>query len=286
MILRPHRIAAVVVLYNPDCDLISNIQSYLNQVDKLYIIDNSDKNLESEIRRIKSSVPIFYKFNNSNIGIAAALNIGINESMKEGYDYILTMDQDSSASELMVERLYSIIVASNKNGIVAAYHFDPTVDKKESLIKTEEILFTMTSGNLLSLEAVKTVGDFWEELFIDHVDHEFCLRLNKFGYRVIKTNFTLVHHKLGQLVKHSLFNHTLWSTNHPPIRLYYRFRNRFFVKDRYKKDFPKYIKIDNKNIFFELLSIFLFETNRIAKLKMIIKGYIHYKYNILGPYQY
>jgi len=36
------KIAAVVVLYNPDKNILKNIDSYINSVDKVYVIDNSE----------------------------------------------------------------------------------------------------------------------------------------------------------------------------------------------------------------------------------------------------
>ena len=44
------RVAATVILYNPDeISLLLNISSYINDVDKLYVIDNSDFSLSSKI---------------------------------------------------------------------------------------------------------------------------------------------------------------------------------------------------------------------------------------------
>lgn len=34
-------LAGVVVLYNPGSDIVSNIKTYIDNVDKLYLIDNS-----------------------------------------------------------------------------------------------------------------------------------------------------------------------------------------------------------------------------------------------------
>ena len=37
------KLAGVVVLYNPDQKVIQNITSYINEVDVLYLVDNSSK---------------------------------------------------------------------------------------------------------------------------------------------------------------------------------------------------------------------------------------------------
>jgi len=52
----------------------------------------------------------------------------------------------------------------------------------------------MTSGNLLNLHAVKQIGGFSEDLFIDRVDQEYCLRLRMNNFRVIQVNFVVFDH--------------------------------------------------------------------------------------------
>ena len=34
--------AAAVILFNPDLNVIDNLKTYINQVEKLYVIDNSE----------------------------------------------------------------------------------------------------------------------------------------------------------------------------------------------------------------------------------------------------
>ncbi|MBE0572452.1 MAG: glycosyltransferase [Ignavibacteriaceae bacterium] len=279
-------IAAAVVLFNPEPKVIENIYSYLEQVDVVYMIDNSNYINDEIVNKMKVLDKIRYTWNGSNLGIAAALNTAAEQAIHDGFNFLLTMDQDSKASIDLISKLYPIIISSDDIGIVAAEHFDPEVHEVSERKETKEILFTMTSGNLLSLSAFKIVGSFLNELFIDHVDHEFCLRLRKHGYRIIKTNETYIYHKLGQAVKKRIFKLKFCPSNHPPIRLYYRTRNRFYVDKLYRSLFPDYLKIDRKNLIRELIEIYLFEKDLWQKSKMILRGYIHYKKNILGKYNY
>ena len=175
--------AGVVVIYNPELNVFDNISSYVNQVSKLYIIDNSHGINNTLVERLKCFKTAEYIYNNSNIGIAAALNIGARKATTEGFDFLLTMDQDSVASSEMVKTLTEVMVSSDKIGIVAAEHVNLDVREIPKEKFTTEILYTMTSGNLLNLAAYLAAGGFKEELFIDHVDHEYCLRLNSRGFK-------------------------------------------------------------------------------------------------------
>ena len=90
------KICGVVVWYNPD--KVSNIKSYLNHLDKLYIVDNSNNN---NFELTKNLGEITYIPLLCNKGIAYALNVGLKKALDEKYDFILTMDQDSEYEEGM-----------------------------------------------------------------------------------------------------------------------------------------------------------------------------------------
>ncbi len=280
------KVAAVVVLYNPDASVIENINTYADQVEKLYVVDNSetaDKEFwENEILRNKNTE---YYCNNSNIGIAGALNIGARKAISDGYEYLLTMDQDGKAAAGMVVKLAELMDASSKTGIAVPEHVDADLHEIPAEEINKEILYTMTNGNMLRLSAFQKIGGFLEELFIDHIDHEYCLRMNKNGYKVIKTNKTFVYHKLGKAAKKKIFGINLYPTYHPPVRLYYRTRNRFYVDSIYKTVFPGYVREDRKHMLRELLDIILCEKDLRNKIKMVFTGYIHYKKKLFGKFE-
>ena len=277
--------AAAVILFNPDLNVIDNLKTYINQVEKLYVIDNSETYCDPVIEKIKSLNNPDYTFNKSNLGIAAALNIAANKAIKEGYEYLLTMDQDSKASPGMVSKLREIMLSAENIGIVTADHTNPELHESSIEKRTEEILYTMTNGNLLNLKAYQATGDFLEPLFIDHVDHEYCLRLNKNNFKVIKTNQAIVYHKLGSEKRKKLFSINFYPTYHAPVRLYYRTRNRFYIDRMYKKTFPHYVREDRKHFFRELIDMIICEKELLKKISMIIRGYLDYRKNILGKFQ-
>lgn len=279
------RIAALVILYNPDKNILENISSYINQVEKVIIVDNSE--LSNEVLLSNATFKNFeYIFNNSNIGVAAALNLGAKMAVDQGFDYLLTMDQDSKADEAMVFKLLVLMQSSDRIGIVSAEHYDKDIHNpiKPENFFVKNVLSTITSGNLLSLNAYKITGGFLDQLFIDHVDHEYCLRLNQKNYKVIKTNEVLVFHKLGDSNRKKFFRWIFFPSHHSPLRLYYRTRNRFFVDNLYRKSFPEYVKRDRRNFIRELFEIVAFEKNVWQKIRMILKGYVDCKKNRFGKY--
>jgi len=281
------KIAAVVILYNPELSILENIKSYIDQVEKLYVVDNSEASNESLIQEIKSFSKIEYIPNKYNIGIAAALNIGARKAIEKGFDYLLTMDQDSETPPRMVANLLNCFSEDLKIALVSPLIKHQTgrniIQSTEKVC--EQIYTAWTSGNLLDLNIFKLSGGFKEELFIDYVDHEYCLRLNKMGYKIYRCNKTFLKHNLGKIEEINLIFRKVYPTNHSALRLYYRTRNRFYVKKIYKNIFPEFFKQDDKDFWKSFLKIILFEKKRIKKIKFMLQGYHDFRKNIFGKYK-
>ncbi len=276
-------IGAVVVLYNPDQSVIGNIQTYIRQLSKLYVVDNSEVCNNKIIETIKVFDNSTYIFNGENLGIAKALNIGAEEAIKDGFKFLFTFDQDSKATPRMIETMISFLKENDYSsiGILSPFH-DNKGYKKPPNKKITAVSNIATSGNLLNLDAYKQVGPFIDELFIDYVDVEYCLRLNNSGYKVIRLNDAILIHNLGNIVKRRFLFRKVAVTNHSPLRLYYKTRNRFYVLRKYKYKFPLFSIYNFFRLFMETLKVVCFESERIEKIRMMIKGYSHYKKNNFG----
>ena len=68
------KLAGIVTLYNPTDKDISNIDTYLDDIDVLYVIDNTEGKDNKD--RIPKSSKIKYFFKNENKGVGYALNKG------------------------------------------------------------------------------------------------------------------------------------------------------------------------------------------------------------------
>ena len=281
-----YNVAAVVVLYDPEISVLDNLNSYINQVDKLFVVDNSDKINRQLIEKIKCLNKTEYIWNKTNIGIAAALNIGTKKAMEEGFEYLLTMDQDSEAPPLMVSNLLECFSQDHKIALVSPLLHHP-IGRNVAYRNTkpcEQVLFVWTSGNLLKLNIFKMIDGFKEDLFIDYVDHEFCLRLNNMGFKIFVCNNTILKHNLGKIKEINLFFRKVYPTNHSALRLYYRTRNRFYVKKIYKNIFPEFFKQTSKDFWMSYLKVILFEKSKLKKIKMTTLGYLDFKRNKFGKY--
>ena len=268
-------ICGVTVLYNPTEEIFENINSYLKELDKLYIVDNSEeKNEKLKNKIIEFSSKIKYIKLNGNEGIAKALNIAKNKAIKEDYDWLLTMDQDSKFENEDFSKMLDLVKKNFKKNIAIFSPFHKTIGSNYENKKIIEKDTVMTSGNLLNLKIAKKIGDFEEKFFIDEVDHDYCYRIRKANYKIIVLNEVILNHGLGNIKKYKIF----LVTNHNYIRRYYITRNRLYMIKKYS--FLKKIYI--KNIIKDLIKIVLVEKDKIKKLKMIYLGIKDFKNNTTG----
>ncbi len=272
------KFAGMVVLYNPDESVIDNIETYIDKMDILFAIDNSETVDEDFIQELKKNKKILYIPNNCNLGIAAALNTGVRCALDRGYKWLFTFDQDSKASPTMIKSMIDFLNDNDTSniGILSPFHSYNDYRPPPNNSRYSDVLIVPTSGNLLNLNSYIRIGPFLEKLFIDYVDIEFCLRLHLHGYKIIRLNTAILLHKLGELKKKRFLHRYIAVTNHNAERLYYRVRNRFYVIHKYKIKFPAYCIKVLKQTLGDVIKILMFENNKLSKFKMMLLGFIHF----------
>ena len=281
------KLVGIVVIFSPSDDQILNITKLASGLNLLIVVDNT----ESEVGSLKScefpdNVQILI---NGNLGgIAGALNLGIKRAIAlVGECVLFLLDQDSCLPNKFFRNQYAFAVHNNKK-IVAPKYYDInsktygnyTKLKKWTIVNimgdkaTEpfEVTFAITSGTLIFSSLFKEIGFFREDYFIDHVDSEFCVRLQKHGYYILINTELIFDHAIGKRILKKFCGINFKPNFHPPIRRYYAVRNSLFMIFEYYKIFPSIIWLIFLRIGYEYLGIILFENNKIVKLKALIFG--------------
>lgn len=276
------KISASVITYNPDIELLKkNIASFIDEVDEVYIIDNKSSNA-SLLQDISSHPKVKIHYLQENLGIAKALNIGLDFAEKSKSRYFLSMDQDSYFAKNSVEKLKNAF--KDKMAIVSPSMHDMTSGFEENQAQTQTQAYVTTvisSGALCRVEALKKVGGFEDKLFIDAVDFDMCYKLLKNNYKILKLNTVFLNHTLGDSKSINFLGKPTLITNHSALRRYYQIRNSFYMVKTHFKSFPTqmlgYVFSNLKTI----LLILLYEKNKSSKFRFIISGI---KDGILGNY--
>lgn len=272
------KLAACVVLYNPDKSILGNIRSFLPFVEKVVAVDNSETRWQA-YESVVSVEKIDVVSMGGNKGIASALNVGCSRLINEGFDVVLTMDQDSifplEDAESILREVETLIGAYSIVGL----NFNSTGSGEPSEIV--ETKYWLTSGNFVDLRAFERTGGFDSRLFIDYVDIEFGHKLKLAGLKVCYLkNFSLSHF-IGNPIEVRLFGKTFYAMNHPPIRYYYRYRNSRFL---YGTDRRFYKSKYYHEILVNIPKMLLFEPCKIEKLRMLFRGLSDGRRGRLGPY--
>ncbi|NQQ99221.1 glycosyltransferase [Streptococcus suis] len=239
------KVAAGIVLYNPnDRERLDDcIDSILNQVDKLYIYDNSTEKLDY-------SFPdkVSYKTKGTNVGIAFALNELMSMADQDGYNWIITMDQDSIMPQGIVQQYLKTIEEEDRKLAIVCPQVIDKRRKYMNLNHTEEKEYVeecITSASCTSIMAWKAIGGFDEWLFIDLVDNEFCKRLIVSGYKILRLNFLVLDQEFGNIEPKSEKIQNFW------INLSKALNNKNIAKFSYKKIVdPKRVYYTSRNIIY------------------------------------
>ena len=282
-------IFGVLVTYHPDKGLRERVKNIRQQVDKLLIVDNkSAPECIDMIRKISADFDVDVIENESNLGIAEALNQGFKyaERIGDRYRWVLTLDQDSYCYPTLIEQLtsaYDHCPFKDEVGIIGTNYQEKTTARNLHDTSAddvwEEVKNLPTSGCITSLTAFSEVGEFRKEFFIDYVDTEYCMRLRDKGYRVlIAPKIGMVHplgyYRVSKLYK-LIFGESM-VTSYPPLRHYYWTRNGVtLIRENFRRETSWSLHEAYYLLFRRVITVLLFEDKKIMKIGNIALGVWH-----------
>jgi rhamnosyltransferase len=216
--------------------------------------------------------------NGTNLGIAAALNIGVREARAKGCSWVALFDQDSRVEVGFLKSMLTAFEKApdpSKVGIVCPVYQDTSTGIAFPIQRSRSgnILSAMTSGSLIPIRLFDCVGTFNESLFIDYVDIEFCVRSRRAGYSIFQSPQAVLHHSLGRITRHRLLGRWFASTNHSAPRRYYITRNRSWVLWQFKRDWS-WSSSEFHSALRDTVKVFLVEKDRLAKMKNMMLGFV------------
>lgn len=282
------KLVVVVVWYKPNEQQTKQLHQFVEADLHTVIVDNS-ANDNSALLSTLVTEKITYLPLHENRGIAAALNCGCHTAKSLGATWVLTMDQDSLFAPNDIVRFVDLANAyTGKNEVAIFVPFHNTRGKiPPNLPRYTLREATMTSGNLLSMSIFEKLGNgFLEELFIDAVDDEYCFRVKRNGYDIVRVNDIILAHPLGEIVKaHCLF-FTKKIYTHAPLRFYYITRNSLHLADLYPEQRKRLRKLRNKALRKTLKRTIVYHyPKKWQILRYTIRGIIDYKRGIFGKFQ-
>lgn len=235
---------AVVVLYNPDIELISRqFDSFSGQVSSIVYIDNCSHNIdEVEVffKKICNGNNISIIYNSENKGLGFAQNQGIKLAQEKNASHVLILDHDSVLMPDFVSNLLSVETKLlHQNIKVAALgpiyinvktneiypitkYYGPFIKRIIPDKDTVEASFLISSGCLIRMHAINIIGLMNEDLFVDYIDVEWSYRARNKGFKLFAVPSSKMSHTVGDR-RMSILGRTI--SVHSPIRRYFLTRN-------------------------------------------------------------
>jgi GT2 family glycosyltransferase len=179
------------------------------------IFDNSS---QSHRVAIELNLPVLYKHDPANPGLAGAYNFALNLAQEGRFEWLLLLDQDTSLTrEFILEVIESIDLLAGRSDVAAIVPkllvngriFSPAAHFIEQLrhqykrsnhavvLDTVGVqhrrLFAYNSGAALRVSALRAIGGFPQEFWLDYLDHAVFHALHTSGYRVYVMHTQIPH---------------------------------------------------------------------------------------------
>jgi rhamnosyltransferase len=290
----------VVVTYHPEPEVAANVAVMVQQCGRVIVVDNGSA--EADLAPIAAITGVNLIALDRNEGLAAALNVGLERASELGFAWAVTLDQDSRPEAGMVQALWAMHLAHPVAAVVAPRLREAAgVDehgyrwlcpgrwplffalRRCSEAGLSAVTIAVTSGCLTNLEEWQRLGRFDDGLFIDYIDIDYCLRVIRAGRTVAVAGGAVLHHRLGARQRRVLLVRDFRPMNHAPFRHYYMARNRVLVWRRHALAVPHWAVFDFCFAWYNLARVLVFENQRWAKLKAILRGTWHGVLGKTGP---
>jgi rhamnosyltransferase len=285
-------ILAIIITYNPESEHLTNFISILTkQFFNILVIDNCSDKFDVNLNLFSSeSCNIELIKNITNVGLASAQNQGVNFAIDKNFESVCIFDQDSSVQLNYLDILfsdYNLLISKGEDvGAIGPC----VVDKSSGIsypisiyngfflnryqLKENEIAhcsYIISSGSLISVNTLKSVGFFLDKFFINYIDIEWCFRAIYHNKKIFTTNNTFITQDVG-LYRKSIFGRFV--PVHGAVRRYYAARNSVFMLKL------PYVSIGYKlrEIVFNPLRL-IFDCfvagNTFYRIKYFFKGFYH-----------
>lgn len=279
----PGAVAAIVVIFYPDNDFEDRLDAVIRQVGKVIVVDNTPGQNTALLLSRLSAKGCHIINNEFNLGVATALNQGITWAAQRGFEWVLTLDQDSRVHDGLIALYINALNADlvdQRVGVLNSRYLDintGTLGVSFSGRKVGEwmdVEALITSGSFFSMATYKLVGPLRDDFLLDWADHDFCLRARAKGLRNFICERPYLDHALGSKTEHKLFGGmvTLLTNNHSPMRCYLIGRNLvILLKENFFRELHWSLFL-SVYLVSKFVLVTCFEKDKLKKLHNLARG--------------
>jgi rhamnosyltransferase len=282
--------AAVLVVYRPTAAVQGLVDRLVESVGRVIVVDNTEAALPGLAVAVRS-LGADYEHGGNVGGLAGAYNRALRLLRQDRPPrQVVFLDQDSDPSSLralLADAQTLRLLADADTAAVAAAYRDRATGLRGRYIELRrwslryqprefggprEVAFVVNSMSVWRWEALQRIGPFDEELAIDHVDTEYCLRARRLGLRLFVHGDHEYLHAIGQRRRYRLFGRDLQAGGHAPQRRYLIGRNTTTLIRRWAWREPAFAFLCLTRLAYEAVGIVIAEDAAAAKLSALLRG--------------
>lgn len=256
--------------------ILTNDQNIASQI-SVTLYDNSKFSQSKKID--VGGLNIEYIHDSRNLGISTAYNYALKAAEKNGEEWLLLLDQDTTISkEFLNELIKRTIQLSNTRSVVAVTPkvfsnnrlISPKIVKRNGRFKdlkdiknefVDKEVMAINSGTLLKVSYLNEIGGFNNNFNLDYLDHWLFNRIFNDNKKVYILEFKLKH-KLSVSNKRSYVDVERYKSILDAERLYYKkYRDSYskwtYVMYLIPRTCKQFIFVGNKTIYKLTLQNFL-----------------------------
>ena len=264
----------IIPTYNPNKNFKDVIKKLSKLKAQIFLFDNNskDKKYLENIRDIE------IEYSNQNYGYGYGINFFIKKYYNK-FEWFGMLDQDSLLNEKYINFINEKFNFDENNvGLIGTNVKYRNLNKKLINLDLKKDFHRkktlICSGTFINKSLIEKFGYLKESFFMEYIDVEYCLRLEKSGYSNFITSYPFLNQKFGNNQKKYFFGRLLNIDNHNPERYFYRSHNLKYCIKFYLFHETAEVLLHIFNFFKMYLKIILFENFKLKKTYLIFKGFI------------
>ena len=284
-------IASITVTFNAEALIAEHLrllQGQTHRLSEIVVVDNasSDGTLAVLAEEFPEATVLALP---ANVGVGGGYAAGLSYALGKRHQSFWTLDQDSRPEPDCLQELVAAMHCGGgakpiallaprsrnlatgvdyagfgwRNGVVKL------PDDERATVQWVDVV--ISSGSLISAQAVTAAGLPREDFFMDFVDFEYCLRLRRLGYSIGVVRKAVMWHAVGLPEQRRFLGIPwVWAT-HVPWREYYKIRNQTFTIWHGQPTFMGKLYLMRKFLR-HAMAVVIFDRQKFRRLRFMIAG--------------